>query len=96
MAKKPAMAVKQVAELAKLVLSPEEEERMAGEMAGILSFAQALSQVDTEGVPMTAHVIPTENVLREDVPAPSFDRGQLLANAPTRTDSCVTVPKTFE
>ena len=94
--KKPAMAVKQVAELAKLALSPEEEERMAGEMAGILSFAQALSQVDTEGVPMTAHVIPTENVLREDVPAPSFDRGALLANAPTRTDSCVTVPKTFE
>ena len=90
------MAVKQVAELAKLALSPEEEERMAGEMAGILSFAQALSQVDTEGVPMTAHVIPTENVLREDVPAPSFGRELLLANAPTRTDSCVTVPKTFE
>ena len=69
---------------------------MAGEMEGILAFAQALSQVDTGDVPMTAHVIPTENVLREDVPAPSFDREALLANAPTRTDSGVTVPKTFE
>ena len=94
--KKPSMAVKQVAELAKLELSPEEEERMAGEMEGILAFAQALSQVDTGDVPMTAHVIPTENVLREDVPAPSFDREALLANAPTRTGSGVTVPKTFE
>ena len=36
------------------------------------------------------------HVLREDVPAPSFDREALLANAPTRTGSGVTVPKTFE
>lgn len=95
-AKKPAMAVRQVAELAKLSLTPEEEARMEGEMNTILQFAQALQEVDTTGIPMTAHVIPRENVLREDVPAPSFDRALLLQNAPTATDECPTVPKTFE
>lgn len=94
--RRPAMAVRQVAELAKLSLTAEEEEKMGDELNAILGFAEALCQVDTDGVPMTAHVIPTENVLRADVPAPSFDRERLLANAPTRTESCVTVPKTFE
>ena len=88
--------VQQVAQLAKLALSPEEEKRMGGEMEGILAFAQALQQVDTTGVPMTAHVIPTQNVLREDEPETPFDREKLLASAPTRTEECVTVPKTFE
>ena len=94
--KRPVMAVKQVAELAKLALSEEEEENMGAELNTILAFAQQLQQVDTTDIPMTAHVIPTENVLREDVPAPSFDRELLLRNAPTREAACVTVPKTFE
>ena len=94
--KRPAIAVKQVAELAKLALSQEEEESMGAELKTILAFAQQLQQVDTTDIPMTAHVIPTENVLREDVPAPSFDRELLLRNAPTREEACVTVPKTFE
>ena len=90
------MAVRQVAELAKLALSPEEEERMGGELNAVLSFAEALSQLDTTDVPMTAHVIPVENVFREDVPVQSLDREALLSCAPTRTEEYVTVPKTFE
>ena len=94
--KKPTMAVRQVAELAKLSLTEEEERSMGGELNTILQFAEALQGVDTTDVPMTAHVIPTENVFREDEPLPSFDRALLLANAATATDSCVNVPKTFE
>ena len=93
---RPNMAVRQVADLAKLALSPEEEDRMGGELNSILQFAEALRQVDTTDVPMTAHVIPTENVLREDVPEPCFDRNLLLSNAPSRTETAVNVPKTFE
>ena len=62
--RRPTMAVKQVAELAKLQLTAEEEERMGGELNAVLQFAEALSRLDTTDVPMTAHVIPTENVLR--------------------------------
>lgn len=90
------MAVRQVAELAKLALSPEEEECMGRELEAVLDFAQALSSLDTQDVPMTAHVIPMENVFREDVPAPSMDREALLACAPARTRECVAVPQTFE
>lgn len=94
--KRPSMAVRQVAELAKLTLTPEEEQRMGGELNTILQFAQALQDVDTGDVPMTAHVIPTENIFREDTPLPSFDRALLLQNAPTSAGDCPSVPKTFE
>ena len=93
--RRPTMAVRQVAELAKLALSPEEEERMGRELEAVLDFAQALSGLDTQDVPMTAHVIPMENVFRE-VPAPSMDREALLSCAPARTRECVAVPQTFE
>ena len=93
---RPNIAVRQVANLAKLALSEEEEERMGGELNSILQFAEALRQVDTTDVPMTAHVIPTENVLRDDVPEPCFDRDLLLSCAPSRTETSVNVPKTFE
>lgn len=69
---------------------------MGGELEAVLQFAQTLAKLDTTDVPMTAHVIPTENILREDVPEASFDRDLLLSSAPTRTEDAVSVPKTFE
>ena len=94
--KRPTMAIKTVAELAKLSLTAEEEVTMGEELNTILGFAEALQEVDTTDVPQTAHVIPTENVLREDIPAAPFDRDLLLSNAPTRTEDCVNVPQTFD
>ena len=90
------MAIKTVAELAKLTLTAEEEVTMGEELNTILGFAEALQEVDTTDVPQTAHVIPTENVLREDIPAAPFDRDLLLSNAPTHTEDCVNVPQTFD
>ena len=94
--KRPTMAIKTVAELAKLSLTAEEEVTMGEELNTILGFAEALQEVDTTDVPQTAHVIPTENVLREDIPAAPFDRDLLLSNAPTHTEDCVNVPQTFD
>lgn len=93
---RPAMAVRAAAELAKLRFTLEEEERMSGELGAILQFAEALQQVDTADTPVTAHIVPVENVFREDVVIPSFDREAMLANAPTREEACITVPRTFD
>ena len=69
---------------------------MGSELNSVLQFAETLARLDTTDVPPTAHVIPTQNVLREDVPVPCFDRELLLKNAPSAAEGCVTVPKTFE
>ncbi len=94
--KRPTMAVKAVAELAKLQLTPEEEATMGVDLNTILNFAETLKQLDTTDVPPTAHVVPTENVFRPDVPERPFDRALMLENAPERAEAGFTVPRTFE
>lgn len=92
----PQIQVEQVAALAKLHLDPQEQKRMSGELKAIIAFADQLSEVDTENVPITAHVVPVSNVLREDIPFQWFDRDTLLENAPTKEDGFITVPRTVE
>lgn len=89
------MSVRQAASLAKLLLTEQEEESMGAELEILLTFAQELSQVDTTDVPMTAHVLPLENVLRDDIVVQLFDRELLLQNAPSRTEDGISVPQTF-
>ncbi len=92
----PQIQVEQVAALAKLHLNPEEQKRMGGELQAIIAFADQLSEVDTENVPITAHVVAVSNVFREDIPMTAFDRDTLLQSAPTRDEGFITVPRTVE
>ena len=71
-----------VAKLARLKLTDEEVERMAGELSVILDSIEKIGELDLEGVEPTSHVVNLENVLREDVPRPSLPREKALENAP--------------
>jgi len=88
--------VDNVAELAKLRLTPEEKATMSEEMGAIIAFADRLGGIDTKDVPITAHVIPVSNVFREDIAARSPDRDLLLVNAPSREEGYVYIPKVVE
>ena len=95
-AKKVDIDVDNVANLAKLKLSPEEKKSMKSELAAIIGFADKLAGINTDGVPVTAHIVPIDNVFREDEVTNQPNRDELLANAPTKADGYMTVPKTFE
>ncbi len=71
-----------VARLARLELTEDEVERMAGELSGILEHIDAISALDLDGVPATSHVVDVPDALREDVPRPSLPRDVALAQAP--------------
>lgn len=88
--------IENVANLARLSLTDEEKRRMPEEMGDIIAFANQLAAIDTEGVPITAHVVPLRNVFRDDIPAENFTREQMLFNAPTTDGVYMTVPKTVE
>ena len=62
----------------------------------IVDFVNRLQQVDTENVAPTAHVLPVQNVFREDVVKPSLDRELALSNAPQQEDGYFRVPKILE
>ena len=71
-----------VARLARLRLTEDEVERMSGELSTILDHIEKIGELDLEDVEPTSHVIQLENVLREDVPRPSWPRDRMLAEAP--------------
>jgi aspartyl-tRNA(Asn)/glutamyl-tRNA(Gln) amidotransferase subunit C len=60
-----------VARLARLELSDEEVERMAGELSKVLDHIEKIAELgDLADVPPTSHVVAVENVLRPDEPRP--------------------------
>jgi aspartyl-tRNA(Asn)/glutamyl-tRNA(Gln) amidotransferase subunit C len=81
-----------VARLARLRLSEEEVETMAGELSGILGHVDRIGRLDLEGVEPTSHVVALENVLRADVPWQSLPREVALAAAPEPVDGAFRVP----
>ena len=81
-----------VARLARLKLSDEEVDRMAGELSGILEHVEHISELDLEGVEPTSHVIGLENVLRPDEPRPSWSRDEVLQSAPDPAGGAFRVP----
>jgi aspartyl-tRNA(Asn)/glutamyl-tRNA(Gln) amidotransferase subunit C len=81
-----------VARLARLELSEEEIERMAGELSGILEHVDRISALDLDEVEPTTHVVELADVLRDDEPEPSLPREVALEPAPDPADGFFRVP----
>jgi len=81
-----------VARLARLRLSDAEVEKMAGELSGILEHVDRIGELELDDVPLTAHVVALENVLRPDEPRPSWPRDAVLEQAPDPADGAFRVP----
>jgi aspartyl-tRNA(Asn)/glutamyl-tRNA(Gln) amidotransferase subunit C len=81
-----------VARLARLQLTDDEVQRMAGELSRILDHIEHISELDLHGVEPTSHVVEVANALRADEPRPCLPREVALAAAPARTDDGFLVP----
>ena len=74
--------VERIAALAHLELTDEEKELFTRQLAEILAYAEQVQQIDTSGVPATAHVNMRHPAEREDVLKPSLSIEDAVANAP--------------
>jgi aspartyl-tRNA(Asn)/glutamyl-tRNA(Gln) amidotransferase subunit C len=81
-----------VARLARLELSDEEVERMAGELSGVLDHIERIAQLELDGVEPTSHVLEVENALRADQPRESLPREVALGAAPLVLQDGFAVP----
>lgn len=90
--------VQHIAHLARLALTPEEEERFVGELSSILAFVEKLNEADTTGVmPMTGGTA-LEHVMRDDVPLDASLEGKdagLRAVFPEQEKGFLKVKKVF-
>ena len=88
--------VKYVAHLARISLSPAEEQKLAAQIGGILGYIEKLKQLDVSGVEPTAHAVPLINVTRPDEIRPSLPTEEALRNAPAQANGLFLVPKIVE
>lgn len=88
--------VEYVATLARLRLSPEEIEQFGGQLTKIFSYIEKLSELDTNTVEPTSHVLPLSNVFRKDTIKPSLPQEKVLENAPEKDETFFKVPNIIE
>jgi aspartyl-tRNA(Asn)/glutamyl-tRNA(Gln) amidotransferase subunit C len=88
--------VAHVANLAKLKLSEAETEQYTEELNRVLTYIENLDHLDTKDVLPTVHVLPLQNVFREDETHLCLPREEALANAPETEDGMFRVPRVID
>ena len=88
--------VKYVAHLARLALTPAEEEKFGAQLKNILGYIEKLKELDVSQIEPTAHAVPLVNVFRQDVARPSIPHEDALRNAPAQANGLFIVPKIVE
>jgi len=85
--------VQHVAKLARLSLSRERMEKLAGQLESIIEYVDKIQQPDVTGVEPMAHALPISNIFREDVVESSMPVEKVLGNAPDADPPFFKVPK---
>lgn len=88
--------VARIATLARIRLSEEELDSLAGELSGILNWVEQLNEVDTEGVAPLASVAEAGLPMREDKISDGDCPDAILGNAPKNARGFFAVPKVVE
>ncbi|MBK4346131.1 Asp-tRNA(Asn)/Glu-tRNA(Gln) amidotransferase subunit GatC [Lacisediminihabitans changchengi] len=79
--------VAHLANLARIGLTPDEIEKLTGELAVIIDSIAKVSEVATPDVPATSHPIPLSNVYRPDVVGDTLSLEEALSGAPEHDGS---------
>ena len=88
--------VRYVAHLARLSLTPAEEQKFGAQLGQVLGYIEKLNQLDVSQVEPTAHAVPLVNVTRTDEIRPSISNEEALKNAPAKANGLFVVPKIVE
>ena len=85
--------VEHLARLARIDMTDDELDRMAGQLDAVLDAVAQVAQVATDDVPATSHPVPLTNVTRPDVVRPGLTAEEALAGAPASEDGRFRVPQ---
>ncbi|MDI2097743.1 Asp-tRNA(Asn)/Glu-tRNA(Gln) amidotransferase subunit GatC [Ruicaihuangia caeni] len=79
--------VAHLAHLARIDLTPEELQRLTGELAQIVHAVEKVTEVATSDIPATSHPVALHNVFRPDVVGATLSTEAALAGAPEHDGS---------
>lgn len=85
--------VQKIANLARIKLSAEEEEKLQKDLSSILGYIDTLNEVDVSDVKPTAHAVDVFNVVREDGEGMSDEEtaANIVKSAPQHEDRFIKV-----
>ena len=85
--------VRKVAHLARLELTPEQEEQFTTQLGSILEYFEQLSELDVSNVQPTTRAIDVSNVTRPDDLQPFPNQQAILESAPDQEGEFFKVPQ---
>ena len=88
--------IQYVAHLARIELTPAEEQKLGAQLSHILGYIEKLKELDVSRVEPTAHAVPLANVTRPDQVRPGLSNEEALRNAPAKARGLFIVPKFVE
>ncbi|AZB72160.1 Asp-tRNA(Asn)/Glu-tRNA(Gln) amidotransferase subunit GatC [Synechococcus elongatus] len=88
--------VQKVAHLARLALTPEEEQQFTTQLNSILEYVEQLSELPTDDVQPTTRAIEVVNVTRPDETQLADNREELLSIAPEQEGDFFRVPQILQ
>ena len=87
------MDIDHVAKLARLKLTDAEKEKFSNQMGTIIKYIEKLSELNTDNVEPTAHVLGLNNVFREDVATKPLTDQAPINDSPVHRKGHYEVPK---
>lgn len=88
--------IEHIANLSMLNLSEDEIDGYAKDMQEIITFANQINEIDTDGIKESAFALDSYNVFRKDEVKKSFNRELLMQNAPSSNGVAYQIPPVIE
>jgi aspartyl-tRNA(Asn)/glutamyl-tRNA(Gln) amidotransferase subunit C len=88
--------VAHLARLARIAMTDDELDHLAGQLDVILSAVARVQEVAADDVPPTSHALSLANVYRPDVAVPSLGAEAAVAAAPAAEDGRFRVPRILD
>ena len=85
-----------IAELSKLEIEDASSQRLIGDLENMIKFAEQISSADVSLLHKETNRLFSLCELRDDTVSTSLPREKALSQAPTHTDSYITVPQVME
>ena len=92
----PEIDIQDVAHLARLRLTPEEELQFGAQLGQVLGYIEKLKRLDVSQVEPMAHAVSLVNVTRPDLARSGLSNQAALRNAPAQANGLFLVPKIVE
>ena len=88
--------VRHIAHLARIHLEDHEVTPLTKDLESILHYVKKLEKLDVKNVKPTSHVLPLQNVFREDVVRPSLKQEDVMKISVSNHKGSFKVPQVIE